>query len=103
LADSTLAKRADELVNSIDDDAVVWGVDPEAWLRETGRSGNVDDVRGLLEGLDMVLLVLLMRLRVFLGVQLVCQGRVLLERLVVVLVLVLLIQERLAVVLVERL
>jgi hypothetical protein len=42
-------------------------------------------------------------LRVFLGVQLVCQGRVLLERLVVVLVLVLLIQERLAVVLVERL
>jgi hypothetical protein len=53
LADSTLAKRADELVNSIDDDAVVWGVDPEAWLRETGRSGNVDDVRGLLEGLDM--------------------------------------------------
>ena len=53
VADSTLAKRADELVSSIDDDAVVWGVDPEAWLRVTGRSGGPEDVRGLLEGLDM--------------------------------------------------
>lgn len=53
VADSTLAKRADELVGSIDDDAVVWSVDPEAWLRETGRSGGPEDVRGLLEGLDM--------------------------------------------------
>ena len=53
VADATLAKRADELVSSIDDDAVVWGVDPEAWLRETGRSGGPEDVRGLLEGLDM--------------------------------------------------
>ena len=53
VADSTLAKRADELIGSIEDDAVVWGVDPEAWLRETGRSGGPEDVRGLLEGLDM--------------------------------------------------
>lgn len=53
VADSTLAKRADELIGSIEDDAVVWGVDPEAWLRETGRSGGPEDVRSLLEGLDM--------------------------------------------------
>ncbi len=53
VADITLAKRADELVNSIEDDAVVWGADPEAWLREAGYSGGPEDVRGLLEGLDM--------------------------------------------------
>jgi len=53
VADANLAKRADALIDDIDKDAIVWGSDTEKWLRDAGYSGGPEDVRGLLDSLDM--------------------------------------------------
>jgi len=52
VADSTLAKRADDFINEVDTESVLWGADPEAWLLDT--QFGMDAAKSGAKGVDEV-------------------------------------------------